>query len=211
MMYQPVDSESAYSSRMWLFICGAVAAFVAGLALLIGLILRIVTLTLPDTAFAWLAAFQDNWLVKIFNSHAQIAGAVTDLQGINPLDVTILVLTGLIAVSFMPAFRKAPRIWLIAASVLSVIGVSLYYATQLAGRSSVMLVVMILSVVMFTQKDLSEYAPFAGLIGGIFLLLGDFTVGFQSTRVTILFGLGYILLIIWYFLVAAIFARLQHS
>jgi hypothetical protein len=208
-MKKQISGAYGIDSRLWwIFFTGAAAALIAGLALLIGLILMIVTLTQPNLAFGWLAALQNNWLVKIFNNHAQIAGAVTELQGINLLDVAILLLTGLIAIGFIPVVKKARQMWVIAASVLTIVGVILYLVTQLNGRSTVMLVVMIVSVVMVKQIPFGKFIPYAGIVAGACLFLGDLTVGFQSLGITILFGIGYILLIFWFFLVAYRFYRL---
>jgi hypothetical protein len=71
-------------------------------------------------------------------------------------------------------------------------GLILFIATKTAGRSSVMLAVLIISLVMLGNELFSKVMVYAGILASIFLLAGDFSVGVQSDMITILFGIGYV-------------------
>lgn len=78
----------------------------------------------------------------------------------------------------------------------------LFFATQIVGRSTVMLSVMIFSFIMLRYKVFSKIIIYAGILASVFLFVGDLSVGSRSNIITILFGIGYVLLITWFFLIA---------
>jgi hypothetical protein len=71
-----------------------------------------------------------------------------------------------------------------------------------------MLAVLIISLVMLGNEMFSKVIVYAGILASIFLLVGDLSVGIQSDMITILFGIGYVLLLAWFFLIAQVFFRL---
>jgi hypothetical protein len=81
------------------------------------------------------------------------------------------------------------------------IAIILFVATQNAGRSTVMLVVLINSLAMLKDKTFSKAVIYTGILASIFLFVGDLTVGVNSPIITTLFGIGYVLLITWFFLI----------
>jgi hypothetical protein len=55
---------------------------------------------------------------------------------------------------------------------------------------------------------ISLIATYMGILASVFLFVGDLTVGIHSNTITILFGVGYVLLTTWLFLIAQSLVRL---
>jgi hypothetical protein len=186
----------------WFYKIGSVAALLAGMLLLTGMISLIASVLQPNATNDWLSLFPSNWLVVIFKLHAKFGGIYADLHGLNLLDIAILCLVGTICLSLSAAFRKANKIWLLIALALSVTGILLFIATQIAGRSTVMLAVLIISCVVPSNKAFRKATSYVGILASVLLFVGDLSVGVQSNIITILFAVGYVLLTIWFFLIA---------
>ncbi len=202
MTNQVAGTKTTDSRWSWLRTIGGVAALITGLLLLIGMISLIVSVLQPSATNGWLLLFRNNWLVKIFLLHAEFSGMHADSHGLNLLDIVVLLLVSIICLSLSTAFRNAGKVWSIIAFVLCLIAILLFVTTQLAGRSTVMLAVLINSFVMFRDKTFSKAATYVGILAGVFLFAGDLTVGIHSDIITILFGIGYVLLTTWFFLIA---------
>jgi len=208
MTHQVASSETRNSRWGWLRKIGGVSALIIGALLLIGMISLIFSVLQPRTANGWLSLFENNWLVKIFILHAEFNDIHADLQGLNLLDIFILLLVSVICLSISTIFRNARKVWLLIAFALSVIAIILFLATQNAGRSTVMLAVLIISFVMLKDKTFSKVTIYTGILASVFLFVGDLTVGVHSNIITILFSIGYVLLITWFFLIAQSLFRL---
>jgi len=210
MTHQVTGSETRNSRWGWLRKIGRVSALTTGTLLLIGMISLIVSVLQPRTTNGWLSLLGNNWLVKIFILHAEFSDVHADLHGLNLLDIFILLLVSVICFSISTIFRNARKVWSLIAFVLSVIAIILFLATQIAGRSTVMLAVLIISFVMLRDKTFSKVTIYAGILASVFLFVGDLTVGIHSDIITILFCIGYVLLITWFFLIAQNLFRLGH-
>jgi hypothetical protein len=208
MTYQITSSETINSRWGWLRKIGRVSALITGTLLLIGMISLIVSVFQPRTTNGWLSLLANNWLVKIFILHAEFSDIHVDLHGLNLLDIFILLLVSVICLSISTIFRNARKVWSLIAFALSVIAIILFLATQNAGRSTVMLAVLILSFVMLRDKTFSKVTIYAGILAGVFLFVGELTLGVHSNIITILFSIGYVLLITWFFLIAQSLFRL---
>jgi len=208
MIQQVISAKTIDSRRSWLYKTGGAAALVTGMLLLLGLTSLIVSLFQPSTTNSWLLLFQNNWLVKIFILHAEFSGTQADLHGLNLLDIVVLLLVSVICLSLITAFRKTAKTWSIIAFTLSLIAIILFVITQIAGRSTVMLAVLINSLVMFSDNTYSRIIVYTGILASVFLFAGDLTVGIHSNIITALFGVGYVLLTIWFFLIAQYLFRL---
>jgi hypothetical protein len=202
MTQQVVSTETRDSRWSWLYKIGGVAALITGVFLLFGLISLIVLLFQPSITNNWLLLFQNNWLVKIFKMHAEFSGIHADLHGLNLLDIVILLLVSTLCLSLSATFKSARKVWSLIAFALSGIAIILFLVTQLAGRSTVMLAVLINSFVMLGDKIFSKTTIYTGILASILLFAGDLTVGIHSNGITILFGVGYVLLTTWFFLIA---------
>jgi hypothetical protein len=210
MTHQIMSSETRNSRWGWLCKIGGVSALITGALLLIGMINLIVSVLQPRTANGWLSLLTNNWLVKIFILHAEFSDIHADLHGLNLLDIFILLLVSVICLSISTIFRNARKVWSLIAFALSVIAIILFLATQVAGRSTVMLAVLILSFVMLRDKTFNKATIYTGILASVFLFVGDLTVGVHSNIITILFSIGYALLITWFFLIAQSLFRLGH-
>jgi len=208
MTHQITSSETRNSRWGWLRKIGGVSALITGALLLIGMISLIFSVLQPRTTNGWLSLFENNWLVKIFILHAEFNDIHADLHGLNLLDIFILLLVSVICLSISTIFRNARKVWSLIAFALSVIAIILFLATQSAGRSTVMLAVLIISFVMLRDKTFSKATIYTGILASVFLFVGDLTVGVHSNIITILFSIGYVLLITWFFLIAQSLFRL---
>jgi hypothetical protein len=208
-MTDPVTDTKNEASRWgWLYKVSGAAAFAAGLLLLVGVIGLVASAVQPTLPKGW-SLLTNNWLSVIFKLHAGYSDVRADaLHNLILLDMLFLVIVGLISLSLATIFTKARRVWAIVVVVLSLLGLALYFATQLAGRSTVMIAVLILSLLMLGNSRFGNVIVYSGILAGLLLLLGDLTVGIHSSIITILFGIGYVLLIIWFFLMARVLFRL---
>lgn len=186
---------------------GIIYSFALGLILLAAAICTVIPLIWTGTNNELISIVSDNWLLKIFKSHSNIIDPGTDLlTGINFYDISILSLFALVCLS-LSAKHKNLRIWFIIAFSLLILGIAVFIITQLAGRSSFMASGLIVSVLMLTKEFQNKMAGATGIIANALLLTGDFTVGAGLKIISVLFGLGYILLIIWIFNIANILTR----
>jgi len=208
MDHQIMNDETKISRWEWLYKIGGVSALITGMLLLIGMINLIVSVFQPRIANGWLSLFRENWLVKIFILHAEFSDIHADLHGLNLLDIFILIFVSVICFSISTIFKNAGKVWSLIAFALSLLAIILFLVTQIAGRSTVMLAVLINSFVMFRDKTFSKAFIYTGIIASIFLFVGDLTIGVHSNIITILFGIGYVLLATWFFLIAPTLFRL---
>lgn len=208
MANQVMEAQAAESNWSWLRKTGGASALMAGMLLLTGMISLSVSVLLPGIANGWLSRFQNNWLIVIFKLHAEFSAVDVNLHSLNLLDVVILALVSILCLSLSTVFRKASRAWSLVAFALSLAAIILYIATQNAGRSTVMLVALIISVAMLGNRMFSKIMIYTGILASLFLFAGDLTVGIRSNIITILFGVGYVLLIVWFFLIALTLFRL---
>ena len=156
MMQQVFNTKSVDSRWSWLYKIGGMAALATGLLLLLGMTSLIASLFQPGTTNGWLLLFQNNWLVKIFILHAEYRSLQADLYGLNLLDIVVLLLVSILCLSLSTTFRKASKTWSIIAFALSLIAIILFVMTQIAGRSTVMLSVLINSLVRLRNKTYSR-------------------------------------------------------
>lgn len=186
-----------------LYKVSSVIAFTLGIMFIIPAIGFIISIIWPDLNSGWYSLFQTNWLIVIFKLHSGLINIQDNpLHGLNILDLILLSLFSIMSFGLNNALRKVNKIWPLIAFALSVITIILFIATQVAGRSTVMLSVMIFSFVMLRDKTFSKVTVFTGIIAGVFLFVGDLTVGINSNIITILFGIGYVLFTIWFLMIA---------
>lgn len=179
-----------------------IASLTLGALFLITAIGFIISIIWTGSNRDWFSWLQSNWLIVIFKLHAGLINIHDNpLHGLNLLDIVILVLFSLICFGLYSALKKENKTWSLIAFILSLVTIILFIATQIAGRSTVMLSVMIFSLVMLRAKVFNKVTIYAGLLASIFLFVGDLTVGIHSDIITILFSIGYVLLTIWFFLI----------
>jgi len=202
MTHQSTSNETRNPRWGWLRKIGGVSALITGTLLLTGMISLIASVLQLRITNGWLSLFENNWLVKIFILHAGFNDFHADLYGLNLLDISILLLVSVICLSISTILRNTRKVWSLIAFALSLMAIILFLVTQIAGRCTVMLAVLIISFVMLRDRTFSKATIYAGILAGVFLFTGDLTVGVHSNIITTLFSIGYVLLIIWFFLIA---------
>ena len=196
--------ETTDSRWKGLYKVGGAAALIAGILLLIAMISLITSVLQPGAINSWLSLFQNNWLIVIFKLHAGFSGIQIDLLHIlNFLDIAILALVGTMYLGLYAALRRTSRIWSIIALALPFLGIVLFIATKTAGRSAVMGAGLVISVVMLRNNIFNRVTAYMGILASVLLLVGDFSAGvLHSNIITTLFGIGYVLLMTWFFLIS---------
>jgi hypothetical protein len=182
-------------------ICGA-TSIILGVLFLTTAIGFAISLRWTGNNIVWFSALQSNWLIVIFKLHAGLINIQDNpLHGLHLLDIMILILFSLICFGLYTALKKDSKIWSFISFGLSLGTIILFVATQIAGRSTVMLSVIIFSFIMRKGKIFNNVIIYSGIFAGVFLFVGDLSVGIQSIIITSLFGIGYVLIIAWFFMI----------
>jgi hypothetical protein len=207
---------SAADARLtWLYRVGGAAALIVVVLLLVGLIGLAGAVLQPGTTNGWSLPFRDNWLIVIFKLHAGFGGDPTgQLHEVDALDIAILALVGTVCLGLYAALRRDNRVWLVLllfAASSPFVGIPLFVATSSAGRSGVIGAVLIISTVMLRSAAFRKTVAFIGILSGVLLGVGDISAALvpPTAVVATLFGIGYLLLVAWFFLVASRLLRLE--
>jgi hypothetical protein len=200
---QVTDAETADFGWNWLYKVSGAAALIAGVLVLIAGIDLITTGLQPSTIYSWLSLFGNNWLILLFKLHAGVNGVHLDhLYVLNLLDIVIMVLVATMFLGLYVALRRASEIWSIIALTQPFLGIVIFIATNSAGRSAVMGAMLVISFVMLRSNTFSNATAYVGILASVLLLVGDVSVSIaRSSIIAILIAIGYVLLIIWFFLV----------
>ncbi len=201
--------DTAARRRNWLYTISGVSALLAGVLFLAAAAGFVASRLAPGALEDRFLLFRSNWLIVLFELHAGFAAAQSgQLQGLNLADTVSLALVAVTCLGLYAALRKSSRFWSIVALAQAILAPVLFLATQSAGRSGVMGAGLVISVVMLGSHRFGKATAYAGILASILLLIGDFSVGIvHSNIIAILIGIGYVLLIIWFCLVAL---RLLH-
>jgi hypothetical protein len=205
MNNQTTDTREADFRWSWLYNGSAAAALIVGILLLIALISLITAALQPGATTGWLSTFQNNWLIVILKIHAGFPGVNTDLLGVlDLLDIAILALVATVFLGLYAALRKTSKIWSLVALVQPFLGLVLFMVTKNAGRSGVMGACLVISAVMLRSSIFKKATAYIGILASVLLLAGDFSAGVipPLTVSAALFAIGYVLLVLWFFLVA---------
>lgn len=198
------NTKYADSRWDWLYKLSGLAALVVGVLFLIPVIDLILTRLQPATINGPLSLFQNNWLVLIFKLHAGFKGVQSNsLYVLNFLDITILVLAGAMFLGLYVALRRTNKIWPIVALAQPFLGALIFMATKTAGRSGLMGAGLVISIVMLRSKIFNKVTAYLGILSSILLLVGDISLGIvHSYIIAILTGIGFMLMTVWFFLIA---------
>jgi hypothetical protein len=188
----------------WLYKTSGTAALINGLLLLFAVINVITATLLPGDVGNVKLPLQDNWLIVIFKLLAKFNGSQMNLlRVVNPLDIAILALVGVMYFGLFAALRRTSKLWSTIALALPFLGIILFVVTRMAGRSAIMIAGIVISIVMLRNDDFSKRISYTGILASALLLVGDFTAGVvQSNIIAMLFATGYVLMTIWFFLIA---------
>jgi hypothetical protein len=210
-----------FARLSWLYRVGGAAALIVTAVLLVGLLGLVGTALQPDAPNGWSLPLQNNWLVVIFKLLAGFGGdQLGQLHVVNGLDIAILVLVGLVCLSLFAALRRDSIIWLVVLFVAAIspfTGIALFLATGSGGRTGVLGSVLIISIIMLRSAVFPRRLAYTGIVAGALLATGDVCAGLAPSLtppvaiVAALFGIGYLLLIPWLFLVARSLHRLDQE
>jgi len=202
-MNQVIDDETADSRWKSLYKVGGAAALILGVLFLIAIISLIITSLQPGTKNGWFMLFQNNWLVVFFKLNAGFSMVQADLLHVlNLMDIAIMALVATMFLGLYAALKRTSKIWFTIASSLPFLGIVLFIATQTAGRSGVMVAALIISVVMLRSNIFSKVTAYVGILANTLLLVGDISTAISySNTMAILIGIGYMLLMTWFFLI----------
>jgi len=193
------DAETAESRWHWLYKVGGAAALIVLVLFLIGII-GIIT-----TTNGWFTPFQNNWLLVLFKLNAGFSGVQPDsLSVLNLVDIGIMALFCMMFLALYVALRRTSKIWSLVAAVLPFSGIPSYLITVTAGRSNLLIGGLIISAVMLRSTIFSKATAYAGIVASALLFFaGDIaTAIFSYSNITaILIGIGYVLWMIWLFLI----------
>lgn len=204
MTNQVSNTETIDSRWGWLYIVSGAASLITGILLLIGIMGLTAAILQPEITNGWLLPFQNNWLIVIFKLHAGFGGVKIDLLHIlDFLDIAILAVVSVMYLGLYAALGRTSKIWSIAAAIQPFLGIVLFILTKTAGRSAVMGAGLVISLVMLRSSIFKKITAYLGILASVLLLAGDFSAGIipPLTIVAALFGIGYILLMTWFFLI----------
>ena len=106
----------------------------------------------------------DNWLLVLLQLNAGFSGIGFDaLTGLNPLDLVLLFLMGLLCFGLYVALKSTSRIGSLIALVQPFLGILILCVTQSAGRSALMGAMLVISLVMLRSILFSKPVAFTGL------------------------------------------------
>jgi hypothetical protein len=202
-MNQLADSETAASVRKKIYRVGAVAALIVLALFIIGVIGIFSAFWLSPPANDWFAQIQNNWLVVLFKLNAGLNGAQLNL--LNVLDIVIMALFCALSLALYFALKRTSKIWSLVAASLPFLGIPLFLLTGTAGRSTLLIGGLIISAVMLRSTIFSKATAYVGIIGSVLLFFaGDIaTATFSSSSIIAVFiGVGYVLWMVWFFLIA---------
>jgi hypothetical protein len=203
---QVTEGETAASRKRWLYRIGGVASLLVSALFLIGLVDVMALGSQPAAADGPLTAFPDNWLVVLFKLNAGLPGVQPgSLNVVNPLDLGIMALFCVLFLALAVALRPAHRVWPLVAAALPFLGIPLFLATGTAGRSTLLVGGLIMSAAMLPRDIFSRASACAGIAAAALLFFaGDLgTAIFSSSPIiAALIGIGYVLWVVWFFLIA---------
>jgi hypothetical protein len=196
--------DTANSRWNWLYKLSSAAALGAGILFLVAIIDLILAVFQPGTIKGWLSLFQNNWLVVIFKLHAGFNGIHSSLlYQLNLLDIIILAFIATMYIGLYRSLRGTSKTWSIIAIAQPFLAILLFIVTKTAGRCGVMGAGLVISVVMLRSQLYNKLFAYMGILSAILLLSGDFGVSMAPSNIlAILTGIGYVLMITWFFLVA---------
>jgi hypothetical protein len=193
---------------------GAAALLVCAI-FLSGLAAMLTSLAGSPAKSGWFAWLQNNWLVVLFRLNIETSGVGAELLNqINLLDIFLFILIGAVFLDLHAALRGTSKIWSMVAACLPFLGLVVFLITATAGRSGLLVGGLIFSIVMLRSQIFSKASASVGIAASILLFIGgDLGTAFlfTSTIIAVLIGVGYLLWIVWFFLLASRFFQLAGS
>jgi len=205
-MNQVTDAETASSALKAFYRVGAVTALIV-LALflvgVVGLVTEGLQLTAPG---GWFTQLQNNWLVVLFKLNAGFIGVQPSLlNAFNALDFVIMALSCIMFLALYFTLKRTSRVWSLVAASLPFLGIPVFLLTGTAGRSTLLIGGLIISVVMLRSKTFGKATAYAGIVASVLLFFaGDIATAIfsSSSTIAVFIGVGYMLWMAWFFWIA---------
>jgi hypothetical protein len=200
-----ISSKNGRISQLTLNL-GGIAALLIVFLFMFGLIGIITTIFGINQTSNWFSELQNNWLVVLFKVNIISSGIHADrLSKVNMLDITIMALMGIMFIGLYITLRTRKNIWAIIATLLPFAGIIVFLLTATAGRSSLMIAGIIISIVILVSTQHSKVFALLGILAGILLFFaGDLgtTIYPGNPIVASCIVIGYSLWIIWFVWIA---------
>jgi len=197
-----LKNMTAYKLRK----AGIILSITLGIIFTAAAICLAITIIWPENDLKVISLISNNWLMTIFKIQAAILLNNDSLFGVNLYDIGIIVLFIFVCLSLFKKTKYQHKVWFLVAISLLVVGIAIFIATNLSGRSAFMTSGLVIAALFFSKIIQNKIAGLIGIIANLLLLAGDFTVGANIKIIPYLFGVGYLLLIIWMFMIARILA-----
>ncbi|UCG04181.1 MAG: hypothetical protein JSW11_09380 [Candidatus Heimdallarchaeota archaeon] len=188
------ETSSRNESPMWKYIYA-----IGGIAsLIIAVIFFTALIELMTGTFEF---FQNNFVIRLIKLHAEYNESANELlQGVNILDLSILVFVCLTVIAFYPTLRNVNETLAIIAICQPFIGILLFLITQEIGRTTTFSTALTISAIILWY-DRSDTSAFLGVISAGLILIPDISFMFTYSEVlAIIMSTGYLLFIPWWFL-----------
>ena len=201
--------EAAASRWHWLYTISAVSALTLDILFLIAAIRLVVSALQPGTVDNWPALIQNNWLVVLFKLNAGFSGVHLGMLDLNLLDSILMVLACIALLGLYPICRQISKTWAAIAVAQPFLGLVLFIITRMAGRLGIMSAVLIVSIMLLRSDDHRKSTSVVGILAGILTIVGD---GFTEVTFSIinstLIAIGYVLMMVWFFVISLRLFRL---
>jgi hypothetical protein len=101
-------------------------------------------------------------------------GFQANLSVINIIDITIMALFCALFLGLYTTLKKTSRIWSLTATALPFLGIPIFLATATAGRSTLLIAALIISIVMLRSNTFSKLTAYIGIVASVLLFFaGD--------------------------------------
>lgn len=205
-----IDASAANPRRYWLYRISAISAMILDALFLLAAIGLIITVLRPDGVDNRLMLIQNNWLVILFKLNMRFDGVHFGLiEYLNLLDSSLLVLAGVMFVGLYPTLRPVSKTWVIVALAQPVAGLLIFIITGVAGRLGIMSGMLIFSAIMLKSDRFKKVTALIGILAGALLIVGD---GFSAAALSMInainLAVGYVLMLVWLFVVGRKLFRL---
>jgi hypothetical protein len=188
-------------SPRWLLLLGALASAILFVAFLMGVF----------GMFRVGSLLGRNWLTVLFDLNFRSNSTPdTALSGFSLVDFVLMLLFGFVMVAMYPIFARRSKPWAAIAVALPFLGILVFSITSVAGRSAVLLAGRVSSILALRSRFGSPLSAIAGMVASFLLLVvGDFGTAAlpPSILIAVGIGVGYLLWMVWFLLVAMEFAR----
>jgi hypothetical protein len=196
----PETSTDRPALRM-LLVLGVTSTFLILFLLSVGIIGIVTPPKAPGVAGIWLNTWHDNWLVLLYQMNITGSGYTAELLSVyNSIDMALMYLFDLLFIALYLVIRKQTRFFAALITILPFLGVVLLIFTHTAGRSALLIGVLLYSILMLRSAYFTQFTASCGIFGSILLFFGgDIASAIlpPSPMIALVILIGYLLWIFW--------------